>query len=141
MPVRLVRPLLAALLAVAVLTGTPGAADAATARSLTIAASPATALRGTTVALTGRLTRSPKGTPLTVQRKVGARWVGVKVTRTTTKNGTWIVRIAGPRPRASPTSGPLPRGAAPSRPPRPAPSPSWRRRRSPRPWRSARRRW
>ena len=69
---RLVAATVAALLMVA---GFQIGAFAATARSISIAASPAVAAVGTSVTFSGKLTRSPKGTTVLIQRKSGTKWV------------------------------------------------------------------
>ncbi|WP_418058370.1 putative Ig domain-containing protein [Pimelobacter simplex] len=91
---RLLRTVLPLLLAAVLLTGAPGAADAATKRTVSITAAPAQAMAGSSVTLTGRLTRSPKGTPLVVQRKVGAGWAKVASVRTKNKSGAYTVKLA-----------------------------------------------
>lgn len=93
---RLLRTVLPLLLAALLLTGVPGVADAATKRTVSLTAAPAQALTGSTVTLAGRLTRSPKGTPLVVERKVGARWTKVKAAKTKNKAGAYAVTLARP---------------------------------------------
>lgn len=56
-------------------------AAAATARTATLTVSSSTAVVGSTVVLTGRVTRSPKGTRVRIQRASGRRWVTVATVR------------------------------------------------------------
>ncbi|MBO9524200.1 MAG: putative Ig domain-containing protein [Nocardioidaceae bacterium] len=72
-------------------------AGAVTARSVSLAASPAATFVGTGVKFSGRVTRSPKGSVVRLQRKAGARWVTVASTRTTTSTGAYAVRVTLPK--------------------------------------------
>lgn len=82
---------LVALFAIALLvfSGLTAPAEAATRRSLSIAVKPTTAYSGTSVTFSGRLTRSPKGTVVHVQRKSGKKWVAVRNLRTTSSAGNY----------------------------------------------------
>jgi hypothetical protein len=91
--VRFIAVILAALLMVA---GLQASASAATARSLSIVATPAVAAVGTSVTFSGKLSRSPKGSTVLIQRKSGRRWVKAGSTRTVTAAGSYLVRIARP---------------------------------------------
>lgn len=84
---------LGVLLAVSGLTAP---AQAATARSLGLAASPTTTTTGSQVTFSGRLTRSPKGSAVRIQRKAGTKWVAVTSTRTTTATGRYAVKATMP---------------------------------------------
>lgn len=94
--VRLLRALLCALLVAVLALGTLAPAQAATSRSLSVAASPTGAERGTPVTFSGRLTRSPKDSVVRIQRKDGTSWVLVRSTRTTTATGRYQVRVTLP---------------------------------------------
>lgn len=72
------------------------AAQAATARSLTVRATPAAAYGGTTVTFSGRVTRSPKGSVVRIQRKTASGWVLARTTRTTNATGSYSVKLARP---------------------------------------------
>jgi hypothetical protein len=74
--------LLAALLVV--MTGLVGPAQALTARTITIKASPTSAYGGTTINYSGTVTHSGAGKAVKLQRWVGGSWVTVKGTTTTT---------------------------------------------------------
>lgn len=69
-------------------------ASAATSRSLSIKVTTGTPTVGSTITVSGTLSRSAKGAPVTVQRLSGTRWVTAKATRTTTTKGTWSAKVA-----------------------------------------------
>lgn len=90
------------------------AAQAAISRSITIHAAPKAAIHGTKVTFAGKLTNSPPGSMVKVQRKAGAGWVAAKTAHTSNGAGNWSVKIALPatpgnyRYRAyAPATGPL----------------------------------
>jgi hypothetical protein len=85
--------LVASLLALAVLQPP---ADAATRRTLSIAVSPASAILRAPVTFSGRLTKSPKGSVVKIQRKVGSSWVLARKTSTKTAAGAYSVRVSMP---------------------------------------------
>ncbi|MCX6395102.1 MAG: putative Ig domain-containing protein [Propionibacteriales bacterium] len=91
---RFVAAVLAALLLVA---GLQTAASAATTRSLTISASPAVGVAGTAVTFAGKITRSPRGTTVYIERKSGARWVRAGSTRTVNTAGSYAVKLTRPK--------------------------------------------
>ncbi|MET3961957.1 alpha-tubulin suppressor-like RCC1 family protein [Marmoricola sp. OAE513] len=93
-PLRFLVALLAAVLAVGALSAP---ADAATKRSLSIKASPSAAVVGKTVTFSGTLTKSPKGTKVTIQRKVGTKWVAAKTAKTSTSAGRYAGKVILPR--------------------------------------------
>ncbi|MBO9522262.1 MAG: putative Ig domain-containing protein [Nocardioidaceae bacterium] len=97
---RFVRFLLALAVALLVLTGLQPAASASTSRSLGIAVTPAATASGSVVTFSGRLTRSPKGTLVRLQRRSGSAWVAAGATRTTTSTGRYAVRVTLPTPVA-----------------------------------------
>jgi alpha-tubulin suppressor-like RCC1 family protein len=92
-PLRLIVALVAALLVVGALQST---AEAATKRSLTVAAGPTAALVKGGVTFSGKLSKSPKGSKVTIQRKSGKKWVAAKTAKTKTAAGAYSVRIALP---------------------------------------------
>lgn len=95
---RFVAVLLAALMMV---TGVQMSASAATTRVITTAASPGVGVAGTAVTFTGKISKSPKGTPVLIQRKVGAKWVKAGSTRTVNAAGNYAVRLTRPKAIAS----------------------------------------
>lgn len=88
--------LLAVFLGAGFLAPAASAAPSATARSLSVAANPTGAVKGKSVAISGTLTRSPKGSTVTLQRKVGKKWVVAKSTKTSTSAGRYSVRVTVP---------------------------------------------
>ncbi len=92
------------LAAVALLTGLllalgvlAPAADAATARSLTTTVTTSLATTGTTIAFYGKVTNSPLGSPVRVQRRSGSSWVTAGSSGTTTKAGAYKVAVTLPK--------------------------------------------
>ncbi len=79
-----------------VLTGLTGPAQAATVRSLSISISPTAVNAGGAVSVSGRLTKSPSGATVKIQRKVGTSWVTAKSTRTTSSFGGYRVSLTMP---------------------------------------------
>jgi hypothetical protein len=77
-------------------TGLASSANAATARTLSIAANPTAALAGTQVTLSGTLTNTPTNSAITIQRKQGLSWVKVTSTATTNTAGNYSVAITLP---------------------------------------------
>ncbi|MCX6395101.1 MAG: putative Ig domain-containing protein [Propionibacteriales bacterium] len=71
-------------------------AQAAVTRALSLTTSAASTTTKSPVTFSGRLTRSPQGSPVVIQRKVGTRWVGVKSVRTTNTFGTYSVAVTMP---------------------------------------------
>jgi hypothetical protein len=57
---------------------------------------PSATTTGASVAVRGTLSRTPKGSPVVIQRKVGTRWVAVASTRTTTAKGAFTTRFRAP---------------------------------------------
>ncbi|RNL66150.1 hypothetical protein EFK50_00525 [Nocardioides marmoriginsengisoli] len=88
-----------ALLAAALLvvSGLLAPAQAATKRSISIAVKPTTAYAGSAVTVSGKITRSPRGTVVKIQRKVGKKWVAVGSTKTTTAAGNYARKVTLPR--------------------------------------------
>lgn len=78
------------------LSGLAAPAGATTARSITLAVSPTAAYAGTAVTYSGRLTGSPVGSLVRIQRLSGTTWVLARTTATTTNAGTYAVRINVP---------------------------------------------
>lgn len=93
LPFRLLTTALVCLLALGFLAP---AANAATARSLSIAASTTGAVVKGGVTFSGTLTHSPKGSKVTVQRKSGTKWVAARSTTTRNATGAWSVRVTLP---------------------------------------------
>ncbi|MFL6158935.1 MAG: putative Ig domain-containing protein [Marmoricola sp.] len=91
-----VRSVVVVVLALVAVAGLQGAADAATSRSLSIAASSRSGVVKTGIRVSGVLSRSPKGSPVTIQRKSGSRWVKVRATTTTSAAGAYAVRVVLP---------------------------------------------
>lgn len=79
-----------------VLTGLSTSAHAATPRSLSISFSPTGANAGATVSVSGRLTKSPGGSTVKIQRKVGTKWVTARSTQTTSSYGGYRVPLTMP---------------------------------------------
>lgn len=71
-------------------------AQALTARSISTTATPTSAYAGTAVTFTGRVTRSPIGTLVRVQRRAGTAWVNVATTRTVNSRGAYKARVTLP---------------------------------------------
>lgn len=71
-------------------------ASAATARTLSISANPTAAAVRATVTISGVLSKSPKGSPVTIQRKSGSSWVTAKAVKTTTAAGRYSGRVTLP---------------------------------------------
>jgi Tol biopolymer transport system component len=87
--------LASAVVALLVLGGLSAPAEATVERKVTLKATKATA--GEPFTLSGKVTRSPKGTKVVVQRKKGKKWV--KVARTTTKKkGKYSVELTVAKP-------------------------------------------
>ncbi|KRA32583.1 MULTISPECIES: carboxypeptidase-like regulatory domain-containing protein [unclassified Nocardioides] len=86
----------AALALLLVLPLTPTHAQAAAAdRTISIQV-PSATTTGAAIAVRGRVTRSPKGSPVVLRRKSGTRWVKVASTRTTNRYGSFELRIRAP---------------------------------------------
>jgi hypothetical protein len=79
-----------------IISGLISPAQAATSRSLSIAVRPTTAYAGGTATFSGRLTHSPRGTVVHVQRKAGKRWVTTRNLRTTSSAGTYSGAVPMP---------------------------------------------
>ncbi|MCX6396993.1 MAG: putative Ig domain-containing protein, partial [Propionibacteriales bacterium] len=98
--VKILRLALAALIAGILVLGTlvvlGSTASAATTRTLSISARPAAALVGKSVTFSGVLSRSPKGSKVSVQRKVGTSWVTAKTVGTSTAGGKYAARVTLP---------------------------------------------
>ncbi|MCW2784642.1 MAG: Ig family protein [Marmoricola sp.] len=93
-PFRTASALVAALLAaLLVITGLPGAASAATGRSLSIGASATAVAPKGSITFSGKLTRSPKGSAVVIQRKSGKSWVKAKAVKTTSAGGAYSAKI------------------------------------------------
>lgn len=96
-PITTLRLFLTALLVgVLALGALQAPASAATKRSLSVAASPTAAVVKKAVTISGALTKSPRGSAVSIQRKVGKKWVTAKTTRTTTSTGKYAARVAVP---------------------------------------------
>lgn len=91
---RVVSALLAGVLALAVGTFVP--AEAATARTLSAVAKPSAGVVKSSVAISGVLSKSPKGSPVAIQRKIGSKWVTAKTVKTTTSGGKYSGRVTLP---------------------------------------------
>ncbi|MET3961955.1 hypothetical protein ABIE44_001889 [Marmoricola sp. OAE513] len=65
-------------------------------RSVSISQSASTTLVKGAVTFSGRLSKSPKGSTITLQRRIGSTWVGIKSTRTTTSGGAYKVTLTQP---------------------------------------------
>ncbi|MBO9524199.1 MAG: putative Ig domain-containing protein [Nocardioidaceae bacterium] len=85
---------LATILALGGLVAAP--AQALTARQISAKATPSTAYAGTTVSFTGRVTRSPVGTLVRIQRRAGTTWVNVAATRTVIAAGAYKAAVVLP---------------------------------------------
>lgn len=87
--------LFTALVSSALLLVSPAQA-ALTARTVSITASPIAALTSTNVTFSGKLSKSPKGTNVKVQRKVGTKWVTVKTVKTKGPGGAYAATVVRP---------------------------------------------
>ncbi|MEH3034083.1 MAG: hypothetical protein PGN07_08595 [Aeromicrobium erythreum] len=88
---------LAPFVAVALVAGLQAApADAATKRSLSLKAGASAVTVSSTVSFSGTLSRSPKGTTVTLQRLSGSRWVKAAATRTTSSKGGYKLSVRMP---------------------------------------------
>ncbi|RNL60735.1 hypothetical protein EFK50_20740 [Nocardioides marmoriginsengisoli] len=98
MPSRLLvlRPIIALLAALLVIGALQPPAGAATKRALSITASPTSAVAKSAVTVSGKLTRSPRGTVVKIQRKVGTKWVAAGSTRTKTAAGAYAAKVTLP---------------------------------------------
>lgn len=85
---------LATLLVTLGVTAPP--AQALTARSISAKATPATAYTSTAVAFTGRVTKSPTGTLVRIQRRASGAWVNVASTRTVNSLGAYKASVPLP---------------------------------------------
>jgi hypothetical protein len=90
---------LVALLATALLlfSGLVSPAEAATKRAVSIAPKATSASAGAAVTFSGKLTRSPKGTVVHIQRKSGKKWVAVRNLKTATAAGAYTGAVAMPK--------------------------------------------
>jgi hypothetical protein len=89
--------LLVAAAAVLVLAGLAGPASAATSRSLSVSASPAAAYAGSAVRFSGKVSHSPKGSMVRLQRKSGSRWIAAGSARTSTAGGAYAISASVPK--------------------------------------------
>ncbi len=92
LPARVFVAVVASLLAVGVLAAP---SDAATKRSVSIS-SPSSGFIKSAVKFSGKLSRSPKGSTVIIQRLSGSKWVTAKSTRTTTAAGAYSVSVTLP---------------------------------------------
>ena len=76
--------------------GLMGPAQAATARSLSLAASPTLPLTGTAVTYSGRLSNTPVGSTVRIERQSGSSWVLARTTTTVNSTGTYSVKLNAP---------------------------------------------
>lgn len=89
---------LVAILATLLLSlGTLAPAEALTSRAISLAVSPSASVAGSTVTFAGRVSRSPKGSVVRLQRKAGSSWVTIASTRTVNTTGSYAVRAALPK--------------------------------------------
>ncbi|RNL62383.1 hypothetical protein EFK50_11440 [Nocardioides marmoriginsengisoli] len=82
-------------------TGLATTADAATARKVTMVASPTAAVTGSSVTLSGVVTNTPVNSVINIQRKSGLSWVKVTTTKTTNAGGDFSVAITLPATAAA----------------------------------------
>ncbi|MCZ4499114.1 MAG: Ig family protein [Marmoricola sp.] len=85
----------AAALLLAVL-GLTAPAGAATARSITLAATPTAAAVSTPVTFSGKVTRSPVGSTVRIEVRSGSTWVTATTTPTTTSAGAFSAKVTLP---------------------------------------------
>lgn len=88
--------LLCAALVGSALLLAPAAEAKAISRTVTIKATPNAAVGGTKVTFGGKLSKSPKGSKVKIQRKVGKKWVIAKATTTSTPAGAYATKVALP---------------------------------------------
>lgn len=86
--------LLTSLVASVLLLVSP--AQALAARTLSIAASPVAALGSTNVTFSGKVSKTPAGSNVKIQRKVGTKWVTVKTVKTKGSGGAYAATLARP---------------------------------------------
>ncbi|MCW2855989.1 MAG: Ig family protein [Marmoricola sp.] len=79
-----------------VVLGLATPAQAATGRSISVAAAPTSAFGGISVVIHGGVTHSPTGSLVKIQRLVGSTWLTVVNTRTTTAGGAYSARTTLP---------------------------------------------
>lgn len=91
-PHRLLVALVAAFLIIGVLAP---ASTAATTRTLSLSA-PNSSSTSTAMTFSGKLSKSPKGSAVTIQQLAGTRWVAAKSTRTTSTTGAYSVKVTLP---------------------------------------------
>lgn len=84
-----------AIVAIVVGSAFPATA-AASSRSLSIKASTTVPTVGSSVTVSGVLSRSPKGATVTVQRLSGSRWVTARSARTTSTRGAYSAKVTVP---------------------------------------------
>lgn len=86
--------LLVTALAAGFLVAASGASHAAAARTMTLSLSKTDVRVGETVTLSGRVTRTPRGAKVLVERRSGSSWRTVATVRTTSASGTyrWTLR-------------------------------------------------
>ncbi|MFL6158936.1 MAG: putative Ig domain-containing protein [Marmoricola sp.] len=92
-PFRILTAVVAALLLV---VGLQASASASTRRSLSTSAVPSVGAVRTYVTFSGKLTHTPRGSAVTIQRKSGKKWIKAGSTRTVTAAGAYAVRIKRP---------------------------------------------
>ncbi|MGN6161025.1 MAG: RCC1 domain-containing protein [Marmoricola sp.] len=88
---------IAAGITVVALSAAPSQAALVT-RSITFSA-PSSALTSAKITVSGKVTHSPKGTLVSIQRASGKSWVGVSNVRTTTTTGAYSAKFYVPKTR------------------------------------------
>ncbi|HSV40479.1 MAG TPA: hypothetical protein VLI04_17080 [Nocardioidaceae bacterium] len=88
------RSALSALLATLLLAAGLPSAQGAISRRVTMTSSSTSVTAGGTVVLKGRVTRSPKGSVVKIQRRSGSAWTTLRSTRTRNARGAYKVTLA-----------------------------------------------
>jgi len=76
-----------------VLSGLAAPAQAVTTRTVSMAATPTSAVAGSTILLYGHLSKSPTGSTVKLQRKSGSSWAQVTTTRTSNSAGYFSFHV------------------------------------------------
>lgn|GEM_PF-6915841 len=89
---RMIGIVVSALLALTATATAAAPASAATKRTVTLAVAKSV-VAGGKVTFQGKVSKSPKGTKVTIERKSGKKWVKVKTTKTKNAKGTYAVKV------------------------------------------------
>ena len=90
---RSINKLLLCLALIVGLAGIAAPAEAATKRSVSATYSSTTPSVGAKITVSGKVSKTPKGYPVVVQRKSGSKWVTAKSTKTTSSKGAYKATV------------------------------------------------